>query len=67
MTSDDWDALFIGMPEEVKKWLAFLDFNEGAMHGGDRPKQCSAEGSNEHSSDEKDREEEHDLPIQRVL
>ncbi len=37
MTSEDWDALLLDMPEEVKRWFAFLDRGEGADQHDHKP------------------------------
>ncbi len=47
MTSKDWDALFLDMPEEVRKWFAFWDLGKGVARHDHPPDQHSSKGSNE--------------------
>ncbi len=67
MTEEDWDALLINVPEEVKKWFAFIGHGEGADHHNHQPHPSLADGSNKQSFGVEDKKEEQDLPIWRVL
>ncbi len=63
MIEEDWDALLVGVLEEVKKWFAFTNCGEDADHHDHWPVPGVAGGLNRNSSEE----EEHNLPTLRVL
>ncbi len=50
MTMGDWDALFIDMPEKVKKWFASIGLGTGTDHHNHRLSPSLADGSDEQSS-----------------
>ncbi len=52
---------------EAKNWLAIINCDEGADHHNHRPDLHSTEGSDRRSSGEKDKREEQDILIQRIL
>ncbi len=63
MTQEDWDALFLDIPKEVKKWFAFPDLGKGEVRRDPAPNQYSAKGSNKQPPKKEDGHDEKDQPI----
>ncbi len=54
MMQEDWNALFLDVSEEVRKWVAFTSHGEGANHQDHRLNPSSARGSDKRSFGEED-------------
>ncbi len=67
MMKEDWNALFLDILEEVKKWVIITSRGEGADHYDYRLSPSLARGSDKRSSGGEGDKEERGSPIQRIV